>query len=88
MNGWACRFLLTAGVPHTRFARGPTPVTVLVEEASYMVAAPGHGLSAVPAAREAFVTGCARFAHFAESRLAEHEPRRQPESVIGNAKHK
>jgi len=45
---------LTAGMPHAHFVRGPTPETVLVEEASYKVAAPGDGLSAVPAAREAF----------------------------------
>ena len=54
--GWVNRRVypprLTAGVPHAHFVRGPSPVMVLVEEASYKVAAPGLGLSAGPAARE------------------------------------
>ena len=42
----------TAVMPRAHFVRGPPPVTVLDEEASYEVAASGHSLSAVPAARE------------------------------------
>jgi hypothetical protein len=43
---------ITAVVPHAHFVRGPTPVTVLVEEASYPRTAPGKRLTALPAARE------------------------------------
>jgi len=50
---------ITPVVPHAHFVRGPTPVTVLVGEASYMKAAPGNGLTAVPAARET-LSGVAR----------------------------
>ena len=52
MNGWDRRFLLTAVMPHAHFVRGPTPVRVSVGEVSNKTAAPGNGLSAVPAARE------------------------------------
>jgi hypothetical protein len=38
---------LTAAVPHARFTRGPSPVTVRVEEASYKVAATGPDLRPV-----------------------------------------
>ena len=44
---------LTAGMPHAHFVRGPTPVTVLVVEASYERAAPGKHLAVLPVAREA-----------------------------------
>ena len=44
---------ISAGMPHAHFVRGPTPGTILAEEASYKMVASGHGLSAVPAAREA-----------------------------------
>ena len=54
MNGWDRRFLLTAGVPLAHIVRGPSPMTVLVQEASHIKAASGNGLSAVPAARETF----------------------------------
>jgi len=40
-------------MPHAHFVRGPTPVTVLVEEASNKVAASGKHLSVRPAAHEA-----------------------------------
>ena len=40
-------------MPQAHFVRGPSPVTVLVEEAPYNVAATGPGLSAGPAARDA-----------------------------------
>ena len=40
-------------MPHTRCARGPSPVTAVVEEASYKVAASGKHLLVLPAAREA-----------------------------------
>ena len=39
-------------MPHAHFVRGPTPVTVLDGEASYMRTAPGNGLSAFPLGRE------------------------------------
>ena len=45
-----CRHL-TTGVPHAHFVRGPSPITVWVGNASYIWAATGHVLSAVPAAR-------------------------------------
>ena len=43
-------FRLTAGLPHTRFARGPTPDDLSGRE-KRNEAAPGNGLSALPAAR-------------------------------------
>ncbi len=46
-----CR--LTAGMPLTRCARGPTPVTVGGLEASNRRAATGRHLTVPPAAREA-----------------------------------
>jgi len=47
MNGWARRFLLTAGMPHAHSVRGPSPVTVWVERASNNRVAPGNGLRPV-----------------------------------------
>ena len=44
---------ITAGMPHIRFAHGPSPVTVCVERASNMRAATGRHLTVPPAAREA-----------------------------------
>ena len=55
MNGWDRWFLITAGMPHAHFVRGPTPFTLLGGGGSYKKAASGNGLSAVPAARETFM---------------------------------
>ncbi len=47
------RLRLTAGLPLLAFGSCPSPATVLEGEASYRRTAPGNGLPAVPAAREA-----------------------------------
>ena len=46
---------ITAGMPHTHFVRGPSPVPVLVGKASNSGAASGRHLSVPPAAREALL---------------------------------
>jgi len=48
--GWTS---VSAGMPPTRFARGPTPWTFRSVAAVEEEAAPGNSLSAVPLAREA-----------------------------------